>query len=256
MRFIKRVMLLLIIILVLAFLSIYWNEINNLITGKVVDDTSNGYQYEEAVLTRVVDGDTIKVNINETEETIRLLGINTPEKGKAFSNEAKNFLKQFENENIKLLRDKEDIDRYKRKLRYVLYNDRLLNVEILENGYATSFMLDELKFKDKFVSAEKYAKDNEKTLWKKSKDVCSDCIELIELNPEEDYFIIENSCNHDCSLINWSVKDDANHFFNIESLKAKHSKTYKSDKEVWNDDKDRFFLRDNKGELVVFYEYS
>jgi endonuclease YncB( thermonuclease family) len=45
-----------------------------------------------------------------------MLGINTPEKNMPHAEDAKNFLKRFENKTITLIQDAEDLDKYKRKL--------------------------------------------------------------------------------------------------------------------------------------------
>ncbi len=250
----KRLLAFLLIIILLALLSIYWPQL----TGNATNNQpQTNYQREPAFVTRIVDGDTIHVKIeNGSEEIIRFLGINTPEKNKPYYQEAKDFLKEeIENKSIEILRDIEDTDRYNRKLRYVFYNDNLINAEIVQNGLATTFMLDELKYKDKFLNAEKFARENEINLWKKSTDVCAVCIILVKLEPIEDYFILKNNCSQDCSLKGWLVKDDANHFFGLDDLQQGESKKYQSKQEIWNDNGDRFFMRDDKGNLVVFYEY-
>ena len=250
----KRLLIFIIIILLLALLSIFFPYLTGNTTNNQQQTT---YQREPAIVTRIVDGDTIHVKIeNGSEEIIRLLGINTPEKNKPYYQEAKDFLKsEIENKSIEILRDIEDIDRYDRKLRYIFYNDQLINVEIVQEGLATTFMLEGLKYKDKFINAEKFANNNGIALWRKSQDSCASCIILIKLEPIDDYFIIKNSCNKICNLSGWIVKDDANHFTYLDSLNTGEEKEYKTKTEIWNDDHDRFFMRDEKGDLVIFYEY-
>ena len=170
--------------------------------------------------------------------------------------EAKDYLiLEIENKTIEVLRDKEDIDKYDRKLRYVFYEDRLLNIEILQEGLATSFMLDGLKYEDKLRKAEESARESEIRLWEKSYDECADCIELVELNYTDEFFIISNDCDFSCNLNGWIVKDDANHIFKLDNLNAGEEQKYESKTKIWNDEGDRFFMRDETGKLVVFYEY-
>jgi hypothetical protein len=214
-----------------------------------------------------VDGDTIHVNINGTDETIRLLGMNTPEHNQPYYQEPKDYLiNEIENKSVELLRDTTDTDRYQRKLRYIFYKDSLVNVELVQQGLAPTFMLDGLKYKDKFTNAEKFARDNNLNLWKKSADSCASCIKLEKLDFKKEFFIIKNNCNFNCNLNSWFVKDDANHFFYLNDLQSQAEETYNSSISkdsngkpvttgVWNDDHDRFFMRDDKGYLVVFYEY-
>lgn len=245
----KRILIFLIIIIALGFLAYYYPRL----TGEAVNDNNNNieYQREDVFVNRVIDGDTIETS----NGTIRLLGINTPEKKMPYYAEARDFLKQIENKSVEILRDKEDIDKYDRKLRYVFYENRLLNIEILENGLATSFMLEDLKYEDKLKQAEDYAKNNGIRLWEKSREDCAKCIKLVELNYSAEYFIINNDCDFDCDLNGWTAKDDANHIFKLESLNAEQEKRYDSKTKIWNDEGDRFFMRDETGKLVVFYEY-
>lgn len=239
----------------MSLLAYYYPFLQSQLTGNVINNNQD-YQREPALATRIVDGDTIHVNLNNKDETIRLLGINTPEKNKPEYQEAKDFLiNEIENKTVELLRDNEDIDKYDRKLRYVFYNDKFINVEIVQKGLATTFMLDELKYKDKFTTAETFARDNELGMWKKSTDICANCIILENLDPTKEFFIIKNTCNQPCSLAGWLVKDDANHFFELNDLQAGETKEYDSKAEIWNDAGDRFFMRDDNGDLVVFYEY-
>lgn len=254
MRLRGRLFIFLLIIILLALLAIYWPYI----TGKAISNPVS-YEREKASATRIVDGDTIHVNINGEDEIIRLLGVNTPEKKKPYYSDAKDFLiNEIENKSIELLRDKEDTDKYDRKLRYIFYNERLINVEILEKGLATSFMLSDLKYKYKLSNAEEFAQKNEIGLWEKSSDECAGCIKLSKLDAVEEYFIIKNICDFDCDLSGWEVKDDANHFFAITNLQAGGEKRYdsKTNIKIWNDEGDRFFMRDETGKLVVFWEYQ
>jgi len=242
---------LLIFFLVIFFLSIF-SIIYPRLTGQAIKNEE--YQKEPATLLRVIDGDTIEI---DEGLHIRLLGINTPEKKMPFSGEAANFLKEFENKTIFLLRDKEDTDKYDRKLRYVFYEERLLNEEILERGFANAYMLDDLKYEQDFKLAEKTARLNERGIWTKSSDVCVSCIVLKELNYTEEFFIIENDCDFDCSLDSWFVKDAGRNTFYLSVLKAgEQEKVFsKANKSVWNDGGDSFFMFDKGGLLVEYYEY-
>ncbi len=67
----KRILIFLFIIILLSLLSFYYPKL----TGKSISDPQN-YEKEPAFVIKVVDGDTIHVNINDKEEVVRLLGIN------------------------------------------------------------------------------------------------------------------------------------------------------------------------------------
>jgi micrococcal nuclease len=90
--------------------------------------------------TRVIDGDTI---VLDGEETVRLLGIDTPEMDhpndsvRQFAQEAKDYVKSLVlDRNVRLEYEWERRDEYGRTLAYVFLPDgRLLNAEIIRNGY-------------------------------------------------------------------------------------------------------------------------
>jgi len=237
---IKRLSVFIIIILILGLISIYLPE-----------QTTKNSEKQTTQVTKIIDGDTIETSLGR----IRLLGINTPEKNQPYYQEAKEFLKQIENKTIQIQKDKEDLDKYNRKLRYVFYKNRIINIEILEKGLATTFMIEDSIYKNKLKTAEEFAKINQLNLWKKSTEQCSECIQLQELNPEKEFFIIENICNIDCNLKEWTAKDNANHITKLSPLKAQYQQIYKSKSNIWNNEGDRLFVRDKNGSLVIFYEY-
>jgi len=84
----------------------------------------------------VVDGDTIKTEIG----TIRFSGINTPEKGECYYEEATNRTKELIlYQKIILEEDYVDEDEYGRKLRYVYVDDKFVNGILVKEGYARVF---------------------------------------------------------------------------------------------------------------------
>lgn len=234
-----RLLIFLAIIIILIDLAYFYPRL----TGKIVK-----YETEPALATKILDGDTIEIN-NQTR--VRLLCINTPEKKKPFYEEAKNFLKQLEDKEIEILRDKENTDRYNRSLRYVFYKNQLINQEILEKGLAHVYLCKGLRFEKQLEKAEQIARQEEKGLWKKSTGKCADCIELLELNAEEEFFILRNNCNFPCK--NLEAKDEANHFFKIDLL-AEEERIIRSKGNIWNNAGDRLFLRDEEG-LVLYYNF-
>ena len=88
------------------------------------------YPRENATVLRVIDGDTIETDLG----IIRLLGINAPEKYKHYSEDATEFLMQIKNQTIEVLRDRIDEDKYDRKLRYIYFEGKNLNIDIVEKG--------------------------------------------------------------------------------------------------------------------------
>lgn len=124
----------------------------------------------------VVDGDTIKVSINGEIETLRLIGIDTPETvdprkvvqcfGKEASSKAKELLT---GKKVYLEADptQGERDKYGRLLMYVFLEDnRSYNKLMIEEGYAHEYTYNiPYKYQTEFKAAEKMAREDKKGLW-------------------------------------------------------------------------------------------
>lgn len=122
---------------------------------------------------RVVDGDTINVEINGKVEPVRYIGIDTPETVdprkpvQCFGVEASKKNKELvEGKMVRLEKDITDRDKYNRLLRYVWLDDVLINQELVAQGFAKSYSYPpDIKYQDKFVAAEKKAREDKLGLW-------------------------------------------------------------------------------------------
>ena len=131
-----------------------------------------------ARVSRVVDGDTIAVELNGQDYKLRYIGINTPETvdpirgvqcfGKEASLENKRLV---EGKTVYLTKDVSETDRYGRLLRYVylrLQDGSLLFVNdyLVRQGfaYADTFPPD-VKYSAQFLSAQNEARENNRGLW-------------------------------------------------------------------------------------------
>jgi len=219
-------------------------------TGKAVYDENIEY----ANITKIIDGDTLDTDIGR----VRLLGINTPEKKEKGWEEAKSFLENYNNRQVKLIYFYEDKDKYDRKLRYVFYNNENINKKIIEQGLAHIYYYNNDNYKQELETAEEKARKNKLGIWEKSKNVCADCIMLKELNSVDpgEFVILENICNFNCNLNLWIIKDDASNKKTL-NFTILANENYKIDYEgrVWNDAGDSLYLRDKEGFLVIFYRY-
>jgi endonuclease YncB( thermonuclease family) len=90
-----------------------------------------------AVVTRIIDGDTIDVEINGAEFRVRYIGVNTTERGEPCSVEATAANAALvEGQTVTLVRDVSETDRYGRLLRYVYADGIFVNAELVAQGYA------------------------------------------------------------------------------------------------------------------------
>jgi len=173
---------------------------------------------------KVTDGDTITVNVRGKNESVRLLGIDTPETvdprkpvqcfGKAASDKMKSFVS---GKYVKLVDDKTqgNRDKYKRLLRFVYLPDSkatFINGEMVKQGFAFSYKQYPTKFLDKFNAFEKYARENNLGLWGSCPlDTPKPTIKPIIINPPVQSGTSYGGGDKDCT--DFATHADAQAFF-------------------------------------------
>lgn len=126
-------------------------------------------------VTEVKDGDTFNVKIGRHTETVRMLGIDTPETvdprkpvqcfGKEASDQTKHLLTA-QSVRLKLNPDREEKDKYGRYLAYVFLGNVFVNEQLLEEGYAREYTFGKpYMYQKEFRGIEKNAKETKKGLW-------------------------------------------------------------------------------------------
>jgi micrococcal nuclease len=129
-----------------------------------------------ATVVKVVDGDTVDVNLDGQEVRLRLIGINTPESVdprrpvECFGREASDTAKELlSGQTVRLEADtsQDDRDRYDRLLRYVWLPDgRMFNYEMVAQGYAYEYTYNTpYKYQAEFKQAEQAAREGQAGLW-------------------------------------------------------------------------------------------
>ena len=133
---------------------------------------------EKVKFVKCVDGDTAKFERNNKVFTLRFLAVNTPEtkspkKGVEFyGKEASNYtckrLQEAKTIEIEYDNKSERKDRYGRNLVWVFLDDKLLQKDLVENGYAkVDYIYDKYKYVEELKNLEKQAKEAKKGLWQK-----------------------------------------------------------------------------------------
>jgi micrococcal nuclease len=203
---------------------------------------------------RVIDGDTIVVN----GSSVRLLGINTPERGEKYYSEAKKFLEE-KTFNKTLIIERYGKDKYYRDLAYVFDTDNEnINLKIVENGFGNYyFPSGKDKYYESFVEAWEKCIDGNMNLCEKSQDKCANCVIADDFEFGEN-LILKNKCDYDCDLTGWSVKDEGRkkYVYGNFVLKTLHETEISSEdfneSYVWTKSGDTIFLRDDVGKLVFW----
>lgn len=193
----KKTILLFLILLAVGVLLIFQGlPKNQLVSSAVVQNPTGPADPTEAsasvsldttglttaYVTRVIDGDTIEVNLNSKIQKVRYLGMNTPETVdprrpvQCFGHEASDENKKLvEGKTVVLTKDISDTDKYGRLLRFIylpLSDGQMLFVDdyLVREGYAQidTFPPD-IKFADRFLAAQKQAQALNKGMWGKCK---------------------------------------------------------------------------------------
>ena len=126
---------------------------------------------------KVIDGDTVIVDLDGTDVHVRLIGVDTPEsvahegykentkEGEDASAYTTNLL---EGNTVYLEYDQELTDEYGRTLCYAYLHDKttMVNELLLKQGYARTMTIEpNVKHEERFFSAEQHAKETGQGFW-------------------------------------------------------------------------------------------
>lgn len=142
---------------------------------------------QKVSVSRIVDGDTIEVNINGNKEKVRLILMDTPEtvapgrpKG-FFGTEAKDYTKsRLEGQTVWLEKDVQAKDQYQRLLRYVFLDVKngkgeFFNGTLVRGGYARlATFPPNVKYVDQIRTWQTEARNANRGVWKDFADAFPD----------------------------------------------------------------------------------
>jgi len=137
-------------------------------TAAVIDPAGNEVSGETAVVTQIIDGDTIDVEINGETYRVRYIGMDTPERDEPlFMEAAEANARLVANQTVILVKDVSETDRYGRLLRYVYLEDgTFVNGELVRKGYAqASTYPPDVAFQDTFTDLQRTAVNAGIGLW-------------------------------------------------------------------------------------------
>ena len=233
-------------------------------------------------VSRVIDGDTLEI---EGGERVRLLGIDTPEKGQYFYQEATDWLDlRVKNREIILETGTEDKDKYGRLLRYIRLDPyTLVNLELVKLGYASAYMLEEGDpYYNDILEAEADARENGLGVWQYTgiENIFCTGISYMHYNAkgndnenlDDEYFELRNKCKHSVELTRHIIRDNANNTFmfsnftldaksvvTVHTGKGDNNQTdlyWQGKRAIWNNNGDTFRMWNPEGELLLEYAYK
>ena len=130
----------------------------------------------EILVTRVIDGDTIEVDIAGSIYKVRYIGIDTPELDDkrpeycALAQEATRYNRQLvEGKTVRLEKDISETDKYGRLLRYVYVDNIFVNAKLVRQGLAWAKVYEpDTKCQDILEKAEAEARQDKIGIWRET----------------------------------------------------------------------------------------
>lgn len=249
---------------------------------------------EVAFVQRVIDGDSIEVILDGVAYNLRYIGIDAPETGMPFFNEATEANRQLvEGQIVELEHDITNKDQYGRLLRYIYLSDgRLVNAELVKLGLAGAKAYPpDIKYQEIIASSESAAIAAGIGLWAPELSptpiVNFDISSYIQIEPlcsqfnapgndnhnkNEEYVCIVNTGSEIIDMTGWSIHDDYGWTYYFPSFRLvggtqvivltgcgsdSSQELYwcKDETAVWNNDGDCVNLLDGEGIEAANYCY-
>ena len=239
---------------------------------------------EPATVVAVSDGDTLTVRIAGTDVEVRLEGINAPEQGDCFDDEARDLLAGAVGIHVFVVPSAPGRDQYGRMLAYVHTSELNLNRWMLQEGAAIATSGDH-ELLAEFLADDEEAYGRGVGMW--ARGVCRpesdpgvflyalepDAPGRDETNPNGEIVVIGNR-GSSVDLTGWAVRDDSSvhrHRFpssttlDAGTLLVVHSGCgsdtladvhWCADGAVWNNDGDTALLLDAAGRIVDRWRYG
>lgn len=240
-----------------------------------------------ARIIRVVDGDTVIAEFSnppfgiEARESVRLLGIDTPEMTSAgkgsrpqqYAEEAKAYAEsRLLGRTVTLYFETNLRDAFNRVLAYVILEDgAMFNKEPLALGLARAYRNIACAYQREFQNIERKAIISRIGIWQDMKDGIR--VTAVANNNQAEYVELINLSTSEVNLKNWRLRDKKKNMFIItgsvnlapgQAIRF-HSGTpeprtgrediYLSKQSIWNNSGDQVLLIDQSGRIADKFEY-
>ncbi len=179
----KRLIIVVFAALLAAIAGWFGVSLNNSQVKEVVEETINTYTVQEeqvavvsnGTVTRVIDGDTIRVQVGSNEIVVRVIGIDTPEvkdspEGEqCYGTEASNYARELLLQQPVTLRtdlSQDRYDKYERLLAYVEIGGKDFGEQMILGGFAREYtFIKPYQKQSLYKAAEQRAQSNQAGLW-------------------------------------------------------------------------------------------
>ncbi len=232
--------------------------LGTLLFASIINIIRSPSERESVTIGRVIDGDTL---VTTDGRTLRLLNINTPEKGAPGFTYAREQLSNLSNQSVEI--EGVGLDKYRRWL-VRLYTPSYRNLQLVADGAASKFLVEEEE-REQFANAEEIAITTERGMWKYSPHY--GCFES-HIEPHREYLVLTNHCSS-ILILNWTLKDESRKTYRFGATLlgnvTLHTSTgqdnatdlfWNSKTSIWNNDRDSLYLFDDKGKIVHYATYG
>ena len=257
----------------------------------IASDLPTGSRADDALweTVEVIDGDTIRVRGPDGEQTVRMIGINAPERGECFYDDASAALRfSLGDRDLRLVRDVSEVDQYGRLLRYVELPDGTdVGAQLVQGGFARSHHYEpDVSRNSEYDELQSAAEATGTGLW--AADACgapvaSDVSIAVDgqydapgddnLNLNEEWVRLTNTGATTIDLSGWHVADESSsHRYQFSDLTLVPGESVtlftgcgsdtaterywcNEESAVWNNGGDTVFVQDPSGNTVVTKTY-
>lgn len=241
-----------------------------------------------AQVVKVIDGDSIEVEIEGQIFKVRYNGIDAPEVGQPCADEAtaKN-IELVSGQRVSLVKDVSEVDKYGRLVRYVYVEDLFVNAEMVRQGYAVAFTYPpDVAHADEFMILEAQAQQAGRGCWAPVATVAPEEVFLLvgpdcsqfdapgndNDNKSQEWVCLINGGTQPVEMEGWVVKDEYGWAYTFPPFTLEPGGEVrlhtgcgqntatdiywcKEGYAVWNNDGDTVFLFSGSGSLITKYSY-
>jgi len=251
-------------------------------------------QFEQGLVTKVVDGDTIDVEIDGETFAVRYIGMDAAESGEPFWREARDKNAALvEGVMVALIQDVSPRDSFERLLRYVFLADgTFVNEEMVRTGYARAMAYPpDTACEDQLNQAQQDAQQRGVGIWARAlatntpSTALSGVTILVEPscsqfnapgddnnNKNEEYVCLKNPGNQAVDLTAWTIEDGYGWTYTFQHFSldpgdlvllhtgcgtdtAEDLFWCRTETAIWNNGGDCVHLKDTQGELIEEFCY-
>ena len=242
---------------------------------------------DQATVTKIIDGDTIDVQLDGRSQRVRYIGDDTPERDMPFYAEANSANAELvKGQTVILVKDVSETDRFGRLLRYVYLPDgTFVNAELLRRGFAQAVTFPpDVAYAEAFAGLQAEAAAAGLGLWADSALAAqatatrrSDAPSVVTItnihatgsgrNEPDEWVEFRNDGSQPLQLEGWRLLDEAEHTFNFPNFLMQPGQScrvytnehhadwcgfsYGNGQPIWNNRGDCATLYDAEGVVVA-----